>query len=101
MEPQMDYSEFEKLEGLIAEKSQELKELREQRKAFLDQIEDMILTGNLQSYKFGPNEFTIKEKRKQSWNKKACMEAAVNGMLDVDQYAEGGEMVQSLKRRKV
>ena len=33
-------------------------------KAFLDQIEDMILTDNLQSYKFGPNEFTIQGKEK-------------------------------------
>lgn len=101
MELEMDYNAFEKIEMEIAEKSQELKELREQRKDYLDRIEDMILSGDAESYRFGPNEFVVQEKKKLSWNKKACMEHAVNGMLDVDAYAEGGEFVKSLKRKRV
>lgn len=101
METEMDYAVFEKIEMEIAQKSQELKELRERRKAFLDQIEDYILSGDRDSFRFGPNEFVIQEKKKVSWNKKSCMENAVNGMLDVDAYAEGGEFVKSLKRKRV
>tara|TARA_Y100001958_G_scaffold154930_1_gene144649 strand:- start:398 stop:757 length:360 start_codon:yes stop_codon:yes gene_type:complete len=101
MEPEMDYQEFEKIEMEIAEKSQELKELRERRKEYLDQIEDMIVSGEVQSFKFGPNEFVMQERKKVAWNKKACIAHAVNGMLDVDAYAEGGEYVKSLKRKRV
>ena len=101
MEPAMDYEEFAKIESLITQKSEELKELRQQRKAFLEQIEEHIEAGELGSFTFGPNVFVMQEKKKQSWNKKTCMEAAVNGMLDVDQHAEGGEFVRSLKRKRV
>jgi len=101
MEQPMNYAAFEKIENEIAEKSMALKALREERKAFLDQIEDLITSGEVQSFTFGPNEFVMQEKKKLSWNKKACMEHAVNGMLDVDTYAEGGEFVTSLKRKRV
>ena len=77
----------------------ELKELREQRKEFLDKIEDILAEQD--SFKFGNNEFTFQEKKRQVWNKKACMEAAQDGMLDVDQYAEGGEMKRTLKRKRL
>lgn len=99
MEAQMDYAAFQALEDEIKQKSDELKELREQRKEFMDKIEDIL--ADQDSFKFGNNEFTFQEKKRQTWNKKACMEAAQDGMLDVDSYAEGGEFKRTLKRKRL
>ena len=99
MEAQMDFTAFQALEDEIKQKNEELKELREQRKEFMDKIEDIL--ADQDSFKFGNNEFTFQEKKRQVWNKKACMEAAQDGMLDVGSYAEGAEFKRTLKRKRL
>ena len=83
----------------ISELQDELKEVRAEYKQMIDDIVDDMEENGEESRTYGPITVTLKDVTSVSYNKRSLEEFAVDGVVNLDEFAEQAKRTK--KRTKV